>query len=171
MAMTMTKRARVLAALRGDRVDRVPLSFWLHNFVTENSAEGLAAETLRLARTFDWDFLKPQSRAQCFAEMWGLRYAPSQEQAVQYTVTHVPLATEADLLALAPVDPRAGALGEQLEALRRIRAAVGADGLFYATNVATQSLMSAAECRRFQRPFDLRVLAAVDGAPFNLLHV
>ncbi len=227
----MTKRDRVSAALRGEPVDRVPVAFWLHNFATENSAEGLAAETLRLARTFDWDFLKPQSRAQCFAEMWGLRYAPSREQAVQYTVTHVPLATEADLLALAPVDPRAGALGEQLEALRRIRAAVGtdtpiiwtvfaplmvlpflmpggkdealgfmrsapravehalgamaetlaayaracveegADGLFYATNVATQSLMSAAECRRFQRPFDLRVLAAVDGAPFNLLHV
>ena len=106
-------------------------------------------------------------------------------------------------MALAPADPRAGALGEQLEALRKIRAAVGpetpiiwtifsplmvlpflmtggrdqalgllrsapraveralgamaetlagyaracveegADGLFYATNVATQSLMSA----------------------------
>ncbi len=123
----MTKRDRVSAALRGEPVDRVPVAFWLHNFATENSAEGLAAETLRLARTFDWDFLKPQSRAQCFAEMWGLRYAPSREQAVQYTVTHVPLATEADLLALAPVDPRAGALGEQLEALRRIRAAVGPD--------------------------------------------
>ena len=47
----------------------------------------------------------------------------------------------------------------------------GADGLFYATNVATRSLMSAAECRRFQRPYDLRVLGAVERAPFNLLHV
>jgi hypothetical protein len=33
----MTRRERVLAALRGDAVDRVPLSFWLHNFVTERS--------------------------------------------------------------------------------------------------------------------------------------
>src|SRR6266550_8223237 len=98
--MAMTKRARVLAALRGDHVDRVPLSFWLHNFVTENSAAGLTAETLRLARTFDWDFLKPQSRAQCFAEMWGLRYAPSGEKARQYTVTHAPLATADDLARL-----------------------------------------------------------------------
>ena len=226
-----TKRERVLAALSGEPVDRVPVAFWLHNFAAENSAEGLATETMRLARTFDWDFLKPQSRAQCFAEMWGLRYAPSHERAVQYTVTHAPVAGEADLMALEPAEPRAGALGEQLDALRRIRAAVGpdtpiiwtvfsplmvlpflmkggkeqalglmrsapgavehalgamaetlagysracvemgADGLFYATNVATQSLMSAAECRRFQRPFDLRVLAAVEGAPFNLLHV
>src|SRR6266480_5281413 len=118
----MTKRERVLAALRGDPVDRVPLSFWLHNFVTENSAAGLAAETLRLVRTFDWDFLKPQSRAQCFAEMWGLRYRPSGAKAVQYTVTHTPLTDAEGFRRLEPRDPTTGALGEQLDALRKIRA-------------------------------------------------
>src|SRR5437899_9920985 len=123
----MTKRDRVSAALRGEPVDRVPVAFWLHNFATENSAEGLAAETLRLAKTFDWDYLKPQSRAQCFAEMWGLRYAPSGDRALQYTVTRTPLADAADLAKLAPADPGTGALGEQLQALRAIRAAVGAE--------------------------------------------
>jgi uroporphyrinogen decarboxylase len=229
--MAMTKRERVLAALRGDRVDRVPLSFWLHNFVTENSAAALAAETLRLARTFDWDFLKPQSRAQCFAEMWGLRYRPSTERASPFTVTHTPLAGAAEVARLQPVDPRRGALGEQLAALGAIRAAVGpdtpiiwtvfapmmvmpyvlaggreqalaiaraepkamdaglaaiaetlaayaracveagADGLFYATNIARGDGLTTGECRRFQRPHDLRVLGAVAQAPFNLLHV
>jgi len=229
--MAMTKRARVLAALHGEPVDRVPLSFWLHNFVTENSAAGLAAETLRLARTFDWDFLKPQSRAQCFAEMWGLSYRPSAERATPFTVTHTPLAGAADVARLQPVDPRRGALGEQLAALATIRAAVGpdtpiiwtvfapmmvmpyvlaggreqalaivraepkamdaglaaiaetlaayaracveagADGLFYATNLARADGLTAGECRRFQRPHDLRVLGAVAQAPFNLLHV
>src|SRR2546421_6009833 len=125
--MAMTKRARVLAALRGEPVDRVPLSFWLHNFVIENSAAGLAAETLRLARTFDWDFLKPQPRAQCFAEMWGLRSRPSTERATPFPVTHTPLAGAADVARLQPVDPRGGALGEQLTALATIRAAVGPD--------------------------------------------
>jgi uroporphyrinogen decarboxylase len=227
----MTKRERVLAALRGEPVDRVPIAFWLHNFVTENSADGLTAETLRLARVFDWDFLKPQSRAQCFAEMWGLTYRPSTERATQFTVTRTPLAGAADVTRLRPVDPRQGALGEQLAALARIRAAVGpdtpiiwtvfapmmvmpylltggreqtlalaraepktmdtglaaiaetlaayaraclqagADGLFYATNIARGDGLTAEECRRFQRPHDLRILAAVEGAPFNLLHV
>ncbi|HUM15505.1 MAG TPA: uroporphyrinogen decarboxylase family protein [Candidatus Nitrosotalea sp.] len=227
----MTKRQRVMAALGGHAVDRVPLAFWLHNFATENSAKGLADETLRLARAFDWDFLKPQSRAQCFAETWGLTYAPSGEKAKPYTVTHAPVAVADDLARLPAADPRAGALGEQLEALRLIRAAVGpgvpiiwtvfappmilpmlarggrdqalaflreapretarafdamaetlgeyarlcveagADGLFYATNVATRALMSAEECRRWQRPWDLRILKAVESAPFNLLHV
>jgi uroporphyrinogen decarboxylase len=227
----MTKRQRVAAALRGEPVDRLPLAFWLHNFASENSAQGLADETLRLYRAFDWDFLKPQSRAQCFAEMWGLTYAPSGEQARPYTVTYAPVASADDLARLPVADPGSGALGEQLLALRLIRAAVGpdvpiiwtvfappmilpmlarggreqalgflrdapretarafdvmadtlaeyarrclaagADGLFYATNVATRALMTAEECRRWQRPWDLRILSAVEGAPFNLLHV
>jgi uroporphyrinogen decarboxylase len=228
----MTRRERVLAALRGDPVDRVPIAFWLHNFATENSAEGLATETERLARVFAWDFLKPQSRAQCFAEMWGLTYRPSTERATPFTVTHTPLTTAANVARLRPADPRAGALGEQLDALRRIRVAVGtdtpiiwtvfspimvmaylivggreqalaiarsdhkameaglaaitetlaayaracvetgADGLFYATNVARAADgLTPEECRRFQRPFDLRVLAAVERAPFNVMHV
>ena len=227
----MTKRERVLAALRGAPVDRVPLSFWQHHFVAENSAEGLAAETARLARTFDWDYLKPQSRAQSFAEMWGLTYRPSVQRAREFEVTHTPLAEAREVARLAPVDPRRGALGEQLEALRLIRVAVGADvpiiwtvfapmmvltyllrggrdqalalcrtepkameaalaaiadtlavyaracldagadGLFYATNVARADGLTASECRRFQRPFDLLVLDAVAAAPFNVLHV
>jgi uroporphyrinogen decarboxylase len=226
----MTRRERVLAALRGDAVDRVPLSFWLHHFVAENSAAGLADETLRLARVFGWDYLKPQSRAQCFAEAWGLAYRPSTDAATPFTVTHTPLVDAGDVARLVPVDPRRGALGEQLEALTRIRAGVGdtpivwtvfaptmvmtyllgggreqalalcraeakameqgltaiaetlaayaracvdagADGIFYATNVARADGLTAAECRRFQRPYDLRVLDAVAAAPFNLLHV
>jgi uroporphyrinogen decarboxylase len=231
MIGAMNRRERVMAALAGKPVDRVPVSLWLHNFATENSAEGLAAETLRLARRFDWDFLKPQSRAQCFAEMWGLTYAPSRAQATPYTVLRAPLADAADLRRLEPADATTGALGEQLRTLRAIREAVGpdtpiiwtvfsplmvlpfllrggraqaveltrvepaavdhalhamavtlgayaraaveagADGVFYATNMATRELTTAEECRRFQRPHDRRILGAVENAPFNLLHV
>ena len=227
----MTNRDRVMAALRGEVVDRVPLSFWMHHFVAENSVEGFVAESLRLARAFGWDYLKPQSRAQCFAEAWGLQYRASEEQAVAYTRTHAPCADAAGLRSLKPAEPAAGALGEQLRALRQIRAGVGpdtpiiwtvfsplmvvpyllpggveqalaiareepaaleaalgaiahtlagytrlalaagADGLFYATNVARRDLFSAAECRRFQRPYDLQILAAAAAAPFNVLHV
>jgi uroporphyrinogen decarboxylase len=227
----MTNRERVMAAVRGEPVDRVPLGFWMHNFAAENSAKDLAAESLRLARVFGWDYLKPQSRAQCFAEMWGLRYRPSGQRAVPYAVIEHPCAGAADLTRLAPVGPLTGALGEQLEALRLIRTGLGpeipiiwtvfsplmivpfllaggreaaleimreeptaledalaviadtladyaracleagADGLFYATNIASRDLISAAECRRFQRPYDLRILEAAASASFNVLHV
>jgi uroporphyrinogen decarboxylase len=231
MIAAMNRRERVMAALAGKPVDRVPVSLWLHNFATENSAEDLAAETLRLARRFDWDFLKPQSRAQCFAEMWGLTYTPSRAQATPSTVVRAPLTDATDLRHLEPAAATTGALGEQLRALRAIREAVGpdtpiiwtvfsplmvlpfllrggraqaveltraepaavdhalhamavtlaayaraaveagADGLFYATNMATRELTTAEECRRFQRPHDRRILGAAENAPFNLLHV
>jgi uroporphyrinogen decarboxylase len=227
----MTNRERVMAALWGEPVDRVPLSFWMHHFVAENTVKEFVAESLRLARQFGWDYLKPQSRAQCFAEAWGLQYRASGERAVPYTRTHAPCAGAAELRRLQPADPAAGALGEQLDALRQIRAGVGpdtpiiwtvfspmmvvpyllpggveqalaiareepgaleaalaiiahtlagytrlaleagADGLFYATNVARRGLLSPAECRRFQRPYDLQILAAAAPGPFNMLHV
>src|SRR5438552_7656839 len=123
----MNNRERVMAALRAEPVDRVPLAFWMHDFASENDVDSFVAESLRLATTFGWDYLKPQSRAQCFAEAWGLRYAASGRREVQYTRTHAPCAGAADLRRLQPVDASAGALGEQLEALRRIRAGVGRD--------------------------------------------
>jgi uroporphyrinogen decarboxylase len=203
----------------------------MHHFAAENSVKDFVAESLRLAREFGWDYLKPQSRAQCFAEAWGLRYQASGERAVPYTRTHAPCAGAADLRRLQSADPAAGALGEQIDALRQIRAGVGpdtpiiwtvfsplmvvpyllaggveqmveiaraepaaleaalaaiantlagytrlalaagADGLFYATNVARADLLSPAECRRFQRPYDLPILAAAAPGSFNVLHV
>jgi uroporphyrinogen decarboxylase len=227
----MTRRERVYAALRGEPVDRVPVSFWGHDYAAENSAGALAEATLHRASQFDWDYLKPQSRAQCFAEMWGLTYQPSGEQSTGYTITRYPLSGAADLQRLQPADPRSGALGEQLEALDRVRAGAGpetpivwtvfspvmvleyllpggraqvlevvrsnpeavtrgldaiaetlagyaraclehgADGLFFATNLADEGGLDAEECRRFQQPFDARVLAAAHGARFNIMHV
>ena len=47
----------------------------------------------------------------------------------------------------------------------------GADGLFFATRWATGTLLTAEEYAEFGRPYDLRVLEAVRGAPFTILHV
>jgi uroporphyrinogen decarboxylase len=48
----------------------------------------------------------------------------------------------------------------------------GADGIFFATtDWGSRNLLSAAEYREWGRPFDLSVLAAAQGAPFNVLHV
>ena len=50
--------------------------------------------------------------------------------------------------------------------------AAGADGVFFATvDWATRDLVTPAEYFRWARPFDLAVLEAARGAPFNVLHV
>jgi uroporphyrinogen decarboxylase len=228
---TVNGRERVLAALHGEAVDHVPISFWGHDYVAENSAEGLAEATLRRARQFDWDYLKPQSRAQSFAEMWGFTYTPSTVATQKYTATGIPLEGAADLERLLPADPTGGALGEQIQALRLVREGIGpdvpiiwtvfsplmvaryllqgegtqlidilrseptaveaaleaitetligyvkecaqngADGIFYATNLATRDRLTLEECARFQRPYDMRILAAVERLPFTVMHV
>ena len=220
-----------MAAIRGEEVDRVPFSFWLHNFAKEDSARALTDETLRLYRTFDWDFLKPQSRYQCFAEMWGLEYRQPPDRAEWPVITRLPVRQAADLATLQPADPGQGALAEQVEAMTLIRAAVGPDvpivatvfaplmvaqfmvpggidavlklaredapalergleaiaitqerftrrllasgidGIFYATNVATKALLTPGEFRRFQRPYDKRILEAAATLPFNIVHM
>jgi len=141
----MNKRERVLAAIRGEAVDRVPVSFWLHNFACEHSAKALADETVRLYRSYDWDFLKPQSRATCFAEMWGTRIDASREQTVPFRVVEHALKSAAGFGALRPADPAQGALAEQLDACLAIRAEVGAEvpivaTIFAPTMVATSLL-------------------------------
>lgn len=48
----------------------------------------------------------------------------------------------------------------------------GADGIFFATTQwASKTKLSAASYEAWGRPYDLRVLKAAGGAPFNLLHV
>lgn len=227
----MTPRQRVMAAIRGEAVDRVPVSFWLHNHAQEHSAKALADETIRLHQTFGWDFLKPQSRALCFAEMWGQQLDYSGERTVAPKIRRFALQNASEFGTLQPTSANTGSLGEQVDALRRIRAAAGPDvpivatifsplmvttymtpgrrdevlrlmrddpakleqglaaitetltqyardciaagidGIFYATTLATQPLISKAECKQFQRPYDLAILKAVESASFNIMHV
>ncbi|MEK7331717.1 MAG: uroporphyrinogen decarboxylase family protein, partial [Candidatus Eisenbacteria bacterium] len=50
--------------------------------------------------------------------------------------------------------------------------AAGADGIYLATtDWASRNLMSPDDYREWASPFDLRILAAAAGAPFNVLHV
>jgi uroporphyrinogen decarboxylase len=50
--------------------------------------------------------------------------------------------------------------------------AAGAEGIYLATtDWASRNLMSPEDYREWARPFDLRILAAAGGAPFNVLHV
>jgi uroporphyrinogen decarboxylase len=228
---TLTKRERVLAALRGQEVDRVPVSAWGHDYLREWTAEGLAEATLEAYRRYDWDFIKVNPRASYYAEDWGCRYQPSGRVDAPPQTLAVAVKSVADLRRLRPLDPSRGAYGEQLAALRLIRDGLsreapfiqtvfsplavasrlagshepirqymeeepealeaalgvitetlaayaracleaGADGIFFASvEWGSRSYISAEQYGRFGRPFDLKVLDAVRGASFNLLHV
>ena len=130
-----------MAALRGQEVDRAPVSFWGHDFLREWSAEGLAAAMLESVRTFDYDYLKVNPRATYFAEAWGCRYRPSNDPARSPAVEHWVLRDASDLDAVKTVDVQSGSFGEQLEALRLIGADLGGDVPFVQTVFSPLSVL------------------------------
>jgi len=230
MASEMTKRQRVLAALRGDPVDRVPVSAWGHDYLREWSPLGLSWATLDAYRRYDWDFIKVNPRATYYAEGWGARYLPSGKANQPPKLTGALITSAADLDRLRVLNVTRGAYGDQLEALSAIikevgevpviqtvfsplavmsrlcrspkdvpplmveatsqlksaltiiaetlaayaRACIdrGAAGIFFATvEWGSRDNISPQTYELFARPYDLRVLEAAQGAPFNVLHV
>ena len=240
---SLSKRERVDAALRGEAVDRVPVSAWRHFIPEERGPETLADVSLSHFKEFDWDWLKINPRATYYAEAWGNHYDYNHYDSVLPRLLDGPLHGPDDLEKIQPVLPTAGVFAEQLELVRLVKneigdahflltvfsplsvlaflaarpnihsiddatqsqqdglrrlirenpsgahaalknisktlaqfsaAAVdaGASGLFFAiVKLARQDVLTEAEFETFGKPYDQAVLEAVQGAPFNLLHI
>jgi len=129
----MNKLDRVGAALRGDAVDRVPISFWGHDYLNEWTAEGLAEAMLANYRMYDWDYMKVNPRASYHVEDWGARLERTTDPNRGHIFTHNPVSESGDWRRLRLLDPDQGVLGEQLAALRLIRDALGGEAYFIQT--------------------------------------
>lgn len=117
----MTSRDRVLAAIRGEAVDRPPVSFWGHVYDRESSVEDLVAHTLERWRRYPWDWVKLNPRKHYHVEPWGVRYDYSRVPAHKPTVAEWPVHAPADWDRIERKPHDQGALGEQLEAVARLR--------------------------------------------------
>ena len=240
---SLSKRERVDAALRGETVDRVPVSAWRHFIPEERNPQALAEVSLKHFTSFDWDWLKINPRATYYAEAWGNHYDYTHYDSVLPRLIDGSLHGPADLEKIQPVTPTAGDFAEQLELVRLVKKEIGdahflltvfsplsvlaflaaepethsideatqsqqdglrrlirenpagthaalknisitlaqfsaaavyagASGLFFAiVKLARQGIMSEAEYETFGKPYDQAVLEAVQGAPFNLLHI
>ncbi len=129
----MDKRERVEATLRGAEVDRVPISFWGHNYLKEWSAQGLAEAMLDNYRTYDWDYMKVNPRASYHVEDWGAVLERSNDPNRGHTFRNVPVRYPEDWRRLRALEPDRGVLGEQLNALRLIRDGLRGEAHFIQT--------------------------------------
>jgi len=129
----VNKRERVDAALRGQPVDRVPVSFWGHDYLREWSAEGLASAMLDNYRRYDWDYMKVNPRASYHVEDWGAELTPSGDPNTGPFWIRPAVTTAADWRTLRPLEPDRGVLGEQLQALRLIRDGLADEAYFIQT--------------------------------------
>jgi len=121
----MEKKERVRAALAGGPVDRVPTSFWSHDYLREWSPSGLAAAMIEPFQRFDWDYMKVNPRATYYSEAWGCRYEPSNDPRRGPQLKERVLESAVDLGRITRISGADGVFAEQLEALRLIAGGIG----------------------------------------------
>ena len=129
----MNKRERVDAAIRGDAVDHVPISFWGHSYLKEWSASELAEAMLDNYRTYDWDYMKVNPRASYHVEDWGAVLERSTDPNHGPTFQQAPVREASDWRRLTPLDPGRGVMKEQLDALALIRDGLHGEAYFIQT--------------------------------------
>jgi len=125
--MMMTKRDRLAAALRGKQTDRPLVALWRHFPTDDADATQLALSAVAFQTQYDWDFLKLTPASNYSVDGWGTRvaYRGHPEGTSEYVAR--PIAGPQDWARLAPLDPRAGSLGQQLAAIRATRDLAGPD--------------------------------------------
>jgi uroporphyrinogen decarboxylase len=129
----VNKRERVEAALAGRAVDRVPISFWGHDYLREWSPAGLADAMLENYHAHDWDYMKVNPRASYHVEDWGGELVRSHDRDRGPTFKRPAVTESGDWRRLRPLPPDRGALGEQLEGLRQIAASLKGEAHFAQT--------------------------------------
>ena len=123
----MTPRERVWAALRGDPVDRPPVSFWGHFYHREFSARELVDATVEHQREFGWDWVKLNPRKHYHVEPWGVTYRYSGRAAEKPVLESWPVHQPGDWAAVTERPTDRGAFGEQIEAVSLLRRELPAD--------------------------------------------
>jgi uroporphyrinogen decarboxylase len=158
----LTKRERVEAALKGEGVDRVPVSAWRHFIAEERQPDTLARVSLRHFYDFDWDWLKVNPRATYYAEAWGNRYNYAAYDGVLPRFINGPINTPADLEKIQVVNPTDGVFAEQIDLLQQIKAGIGG-AHFVQTVFSPLSVLAFLVARPQDHNIDAAVQAQYDG--------
>jgi uroporphyrinogen decarboxylase len=131
--MSMRKSERLEATIRGEPVDRVAVALWRHFPGDDQRAEDLAEATVAFQRRYDFDFIKVTPSSSFCVQDWGVetRWLGNEEGTREYTRRAIN--GPDDWRKLQPLDPRRGALGEQLRCLDLIQRQVGSEVPFIQT--------------------------------------
>jgi uroporphyrinogen decarboxylase len=109
---------RIEAAAAGEPVDRLPISLWRHFPDDDLDPAKLAGHMVAWQREWDFDLVKFMPSGTYGVEDWGAVTAYQGAANGARAVVKTGLARAGDWPGLAPLDPRKGVLGQQVEALR-----------------------------------------------------
>jgi uroporphyrinogen decarboxylase len=118
----MNKRERVLAALDGRRVDRVPFAMWRHYYYQDRDSERLAQATLSFYRRYDPDVIVLTPGPFYMAEGWKVSVRSfGSDDIPHYTVEPV-IRRATDWRWLPELDVKSSPLRREVEAVRLTKA-------------------------------------------------
>ena len=115
----MKHRERLTVALRGEPVDRPPISLWRHFGGIDMTEDGLVDVMLDFQRMYDFDFLKFMPTGMYSTLDWGVQTTWEPHARGTRTVTRHAIAKPSDWDALPLLDIEAGQLGMVNRALAR----------------------------------------------------
>ncbi len=129
----MTRHERLQATFMGAPVDRTAVALWRHFPGDDQRPADLAAATLMWQATWDWDFIKVSPASSFCLVDWGVedRWVGGDEGNRQYGSRVVTSAQDWARLSL--LNPTQGALGGQIDCLRRIHESAGKELPFIQT--------------------------------------
>lgn len=130
----MTKKERVNAALRGEPVDRIPVSFWRHFYEREDTPRGLADAMLLFQQNYDWDFMKVNPRGGYHFEDWGAKFRFFKDGLTKPERLDNPVKKINDLAKIHPLEPmKSPILRDHVDALHYISKEIDKDVHFLMT--------------------------------------
>lgn len=122
-----THRERILAAIRGEIIDRPPVALWRHFPVDDQSPELLADAHLHYQQNYDFDLVKVTPASSFCMKDWGVddEWRGDTEGTRRYTKRII--SDPHDWESLPILQPTSAHLAAQLECLRLIRARLESD--------------------------------------------
>ncbi len=123
----MSARERVQAALGGEDLDHPPVSLWRHFPEEDQSAEALAASTLRWQQMLHLDFIKLMPPGDYATIDWGAQSEYQGAPGGTRETTLFPIQGPGDWLKINPVSVAAGFNAHVVDACRLVREGVGPD--------------------------------------------
>jgi uroporphyrinogen decarboxylase len=108
---------RLDAAIKGEAVDRVPVSLWRHWPGDDETAQGLADAMVRWQRTYDFDLVKFMPTGTYGVHDWGAQTVYNPGFRGNRLVTEPGLHAAEEWATLPMLDPTRGALGQEVEAI------------------------------------------------------
>ncbi|SET18546.1 uroporphyrinogen decarboxylase [[Clostridium] aminophilum] len=126
--MEMTKKERIMTAVRGGKPDKTPYSLWSHMPQFDHDADQITDQTLAFYEKYDLDFIKTMNNGMYSIEDFGVEIDYSTvAQGGKAELVSTPVHTAADWLNLSRPSIQEGALGRELHYLQMLKRRLGED--------------------------------------------